>query len=61
MPKYTVTGGEDGQSGIEVAGKRYEPGASLDMPTKKAEWLVDIGILVAASGKAPIEPDTEEE
>ena len=61
MPKYTVTGGEDGQSGIEVAGKRYEVGASLDLPTKKAEWLVDIGILVAAGGKAPAAPETEEE
>ena len=60
MPKYTVTGGEDGQSGVEVARKRYEPGASLDMPTKKAEWLVDIGILVAAGGKA-FAPEAEEE
>ena len=53
MPKYTVTGGEDGVSGVEVAGQRYEPGDNLEAPTKKIEWMIEAGILEAASsGKA---------
>lgn len=51
MTKYKVTGGEDGLSGVEVAGKRYEPGETVEMSPKKAEWLLDIGILEVA-GKA---------
>lgn len=45
MPKYKVTGGDDGQSGIEYSGQRYEAGSTVEMPTKKADWMVDIGIL----------------
>ena len=50
MPKYKVTGGDDGESGIEFSGKRYEAGSPVEMPTKKAEWLVAIGFL-ELSGK----------
>ena len=53
MPKYTVTGGDDGVSGVEIAGQRYEPGETLEAPTKKIEWMIEAGILEAASsGKA---------
>ena len=31
MPKYVVTGGETGTSGIEVDGKRYEPGETVEI------------------------------
>ena len=58
MPKYKVTGGDDGESGIEFSGKRYEAGSTVEMPTKKAEWLVEIGIL-EASGKGSVEPKIE--
>ena len=52
MRKYTVTGGDDGVSGVEIAGQRYEPGETLEAPTKKIEWMIEAGILEAASGKA---------
>ena len=47
MPKYKVTGGDDGESGIEYSGKRYEPGSTVEMPSKNADWMVDLGILEA--------------
>ena len=53
VPKYTVTGGESGLSGVEISGQRYEPGETLEAPTKKVEWMIEAGILEAAlSGKA---------
>ncbi len=52
MPKYKVTGGDDGESGIEVAGKRYEAGSTVEMQPKKAQWMVDIGILEPVGAKA---------
>ena len=58
MPKYKVTGGDDGVSGIEYSGKRYEPGETVDMPPKKADWMVDIGILEPV-GKATAAPKEE--
>jgi hypothetical protein len=57
VPKYKVTGGDDGESGIEVAGKRYEAGSTVEMPPKKAQWMVDIGILEAVGGKATAATD----
>jgi hypothetical protein len=59
MPKYKVTGGDDGESGIEFSGKRYEPGETVEMPTKKAEWLVEVGVLELAGGKAASETKAE--
>ncbi|MGI9459018.1 MAG: hypothetical protein ACR2NF_03380 [Pirellulales bacterium] len=60
MPKYKVTGGDDGESGIEFSGKRYEPGSTVEMPAKKADWMVDIGILEAVGGKPAPEKDEDE-
>lgn len=60
VPKYKVTGGDDGESGIEFSGKRYEPGATVEMPAKKADWMVDIGILEAVGGKPAPEKDEDE-
>ena len=52
MPKYVVTGGEDGQSGVELNGKRYEPGDIVDVANPKKLWLVDAGYLTLATSKA---------
>ncbi len=60
MPKYKVTGGDDGESGIEFSGKRYEAGSTVEMPSKKAEWMVEIGIL-ELSGKASVETSKAED
>lgn len=49
MPTYTVTGGEDGQAGIEIDGTRYEAGETVTSPTKKVDWLVEQGYLKAVS------------
>ena len=49
MPKYVVTGGEDGLSGIEVGGKRYEPGALVEIATGKQDWRIEAGYLELAS------------
>lgn len=59
MPKYKVTGGDDGESGIEHGGKRYEPGSTVEMTAKDAGWLVDIGILAQVSGRTVAEPKAE--
>lgn len=50
--RFKVTGGADGVSGIEVANKRYEPGAEVDMTAKQAEWLVEQGYLEPADAAA---------
>ena len=43
MPKYKVTGGESGLSGVTIGNDRYEPGETLDYPAKRVQWLVDQG------------------
>ena len=62
MPKFKVTGGDDGVSGIEYSGKRYEPGETVEMPAKKAEWMEEIGILEPV-GKvsAPVKETKDED
>jgi hypothetical protein len=49
MPKYVVTGGEDGLSGIEVAGKRYEPGDTVEIASGSKDWRIAAGYLELAS------------
>tara|TARA_R110000824_G_scaffold229276_1_gene416955 strand:+ start:306 stop:572 length:267 start_codon:yes stop_codon:yes gene_type:complete len=49
MPKYVVTGGESGTSGIEVAGKRYEPGEVVEIAAGKKDWRIEAGYLELAS------------
>ena len=61
MAKFRVTGGEDGQSGISVGSRRYEPGDVVEMTTSKAEWLVERGLLESASQKATAEVEPEPE
>ena len=41
MPKYIVTGGESGDATIEVAGKIYEGGDSVEL--KATDWLTKSG------------------
>ena len=45
MPKYVVTGGESGTSGIEVAGTRYAPGDVVDIAAGKKDWRIGAGYL----------------
>ena len=45
MPKYVVTGGESGTSGIEVAGTRDEPGDGVDFAAGKKDWRIGAGYL----------------
>ena len=45
MPKYVVTGGETGTSGIEVGGKRYEPGQTVEIAAGKKDWRIEAGYL----------------
>ena len=45
MPKYVVTGGETGTSGIEVDGKRYEPGSVVEIAAGKKDWRINAGYL----------------
>lgn len=51
MPRYKVTGGADGKSGVEVDGVRHEPGDTFEAAARKVGWLVDAGY-IAASGRA---------
>ena len=43
--KYKVTGGPEGDLGIEIEGKRYEAGDVVELTGKKNEWLVEQGIV----------------
>ena len=49
MPKYIVTGGEDGQAGVNYDGKRYEAGEEVEIAKPKGLWLIDEGYLALAS------------
>jgi hypothetical protein len=53
MPKYVVTGGEDGQSGVNFAGDRYEPGDVVEIAKPKGLWLIDAGYLALVSKAKP--------
>lgn len=62
--KFRVTGGPEGDRGIDSGGRRYEPGDIIEMTQAKAQWLIDKGLLEADGGKssksAPA-PDPEPE
>ena len=49
MPKYVVTGGESGESGVNYNGKRYEPGDTVEVAKPKGLWLITEGYLELAS------------
>tara|TARA_R110000787_G_scaffold100231_3_gene205122 strand:- start:2367 stop:2525 length:159 start_codon:yes stop_codon:yes gene_type:complete len=49
MPKYIVTGGPSGDSAIEVAGKVYEVGSTIDL--KATDWLVKQGYVAPPDKK----------
>jgi hypothetical protein len=51
VPKYKVTGGPSGESGVEVDGKSYEVGDVFDSNAKGLKWLVDEGYLSTGSAK----------
>ncbi len=52
MPKYKVTGGQDGTSGVTIDKKWYAPGETIEAVATKVRWLVEQNYL-AAIGKAP--------
>jgi|TARA_R110002020_G_scaffold168439_1_gene357267 hypothetical protein len=45
MPKYIVTGGESGESAVEVAGKTYEVGDTVELKTN--DWLIKSGYVAS--------------
>ncbi len=49
MPRYIVTGGEHGTSGINYKDKRYEPGETVEITNPKGLWLIKDGYLELAS------------
>lgn len=51
MATYTVTGGPDGKSGVEVGGVYYAPGDTFTA-TRGVGWLVDQGYAALVGGKA---------
>jgi hypothetical protein len=52
VPKYVVTGGQSGASGVTVGDTRYEPGETLTSPAAPVQWLIDQGY-IAASDNGP--------
>ena len=50
--KFRVTGGPEGDRGIDAGGRRYEPGDIIEMTQAKAQWLIDKGLLEADGGKS---------
>ncbi len=59
--RYKVTGGKDGISGIEVAGRRYEAGSTVELTAAKAAWLLEEGYLVSESAANDVETEIVEE
>jgi hypothetical protein len=51
MPKYIVTGGESGEAEIEIKGKTYSPGDTIELTGKSDDWLVKQGHLVPEKKK----------
>tara|TARA_R100001510_G_scaffold57756_1_gene67480 strand:- start:4987 stop:5148 length:162 start_codon:yes stop_codon:yes gene_type:complete len=49
MPKYIVTGGETGEANVEVNGKTYAPGDSIEL--KPNDWLIKAGYVKAVKPK----------
>lgn len=50
--RYKVTGGTDGQAGVEIGDRRYEPGDIVELTGTKAAWLIEKGYLESADTKA---------
>jgi hypothetical protein len=59
VPKYKVTGGSDGKSGVHVDNRRHEPGDTFESTVKKVGWLIDAGYIVP-TGKHPSIPESED-
>lgn len=67
--KFRVTGGADGQSGISVGTRRYEPGDTIELTQSKAEWLIERGLLepegrrttISEPQPAPEDIDTDDD
>jgi hypothetical protein len=51
MAQFICTGGESGEGTIEIAGKVYEAGDTVELSGKKDLWLVEQGHLVPKNTK----------
>jgi len=51
MSKYKVTGGESGESEIEIKGKVYAPGDIVELTGKADDWLIKQGYLAPVTKK----------
>jgi len=51
MPKYKVTGGADGIAEIEIKGRVYSPGDTVELTGKADDWLVKQGYLAPLDKK----------
>lgn len=51
MPKYKVTGGADGTAEIEIKGRVYSPGDTVELTGKADDWLVKQGYLAPLDKK----------
>jgi len=47
MAKYIVTGGETGEAQIEIKGKIYSSGDTVELTGKQDLWLVEQGHLAS--------------
>lgn len=56
MATYVVTGGADGNAGIEIKGRRYEPGDTVEITDKKDGWLLKQGYVASASDAPAAKP-----
>lgn len=50
MAKYIVTGGATGDANIEISGKTYEPGDTVELKSGN-DWLVKQGYLKPVTKK----------
>ena len=61
MPRYRVTGGPDGNAGLDYKAKRAEPGDVIDdLPRESIKWLREQGYIEAV-GKEDPALDADEE
>ncbi len=51
MPKYKVTGGADGIAEIEIKGRVYSPGDTVELTGKADDWLVKQGYVAPLDKK----------
>ena len=57
MPQYRVTGGPDGNAGLNYKNRRAEPNDVIDdLPRESIKWLREQGYIEAVGKDAPSDP-----